>query len=85
MRDPQSYFALQRFTMRDKDVIYIANAPTVQIYKFLQLVYTFATPAVTAKVLTQQPGPGDRGRADRVSQRHVPSARPRSRPCSIHR
>lgn len=53
MRDPQSYFALQRFTMRDKDVIYIANAPTVQIYKFLQLVYTFATPAVTAKVLTQ--------------------------------
>ena len=53
MRDPQSYFALQRFTMRDKDVIYIANAPTVQIYKFLQLVYTFATPAITAKVLTQ--------------------------------
>ena len=53
MRDPQSYFALQRFTMRDKDVIYIANAPTVQLYKFLQLIYTFTTPVVTGKVLTQ--------------------------------
>lgn len=53
MRDPQSYFALQRFTMRDKDVLYIANAPTVQIYKFLQLIYTFATPALAAKVATQ--------------------------------
>ena len=53
MRDPQSYFAIQRFTMRDKDLVYIANAPTVQIYKFLQLLYTFATPAVTARTLTQ--------------------------------
>ncbi len=53
MRDPQSYFAIQRFTMRDKDLVYIANAPTVQIYKFLQLLYTFVTPAVTARTLTQ--------------------------------
>ena len=53
MRDPQTYFAVQRFTMRDKDVIYIANAPTVQIYKFLQLIYTFATPAITAKTFSQ--------------------------------
>ena len=53
MRDPQTYFAMQRFTMRDKDLIYIANAPTVQIYKFLQLIYTFATPAITAKAVTQ--------------------------------
>ena len=53
MRDPQSYFALQRFTMRDKDVIYIANAPTVQIYKFLQLIYTVVSPVTTAKVLAQ--------------------------------
>lgn len=53
MRDPQTYFAMQRFTMRDKDLIYIANAPTVQIYKFLQLIYTFTTPAITAKAVTQ--------------------------------
>ena len=53
MRDPQTYFEMQRFTMRDKDVVYIANAPTVQIYKFLQLIYTFTTPALTAKAASQ--------------------------------
>ena len=52
MRDPQTYFAIQQFPMQDKDVIYIANAPTVQIYKFLQLLYTIVTPAVTAKTVT---------------------------------
>jgi polysaccharide export outer membrane protein len=52
MRDPQTYFAIQQFPMQDKDVIYIANAPTVQIYKFLQLIYTIVTPAVTAKTVT---------------------------------
>ncbi len=51
MRDPQTYFLMQRFDVRDKDIIYVANAPTVQIYKFLQLIYTFATPAFTAKTL----------------------------------
>ena len=52
MRDPQTYFAMQQFAMQDKDLIYIANAPTVQVYKFLQLIYTLATPAVTARTLT---------------------------------
>ena len=48
MRDPQTYFAIQQFAMQDKDLIYIANAPTVQLYKFLQLIYSFATPALTS-------------------------------------
>jgi polysaccharide export outer membrane protein len=52
MRDPQTYFAIQQFAMKDKDLLYIANAPTVQIYKFLQLIYTFATPAITARAIT---------------------------------
>ncbi len=52
MRDPQTYFAIQQFSMQDKDLIYIANAPTVQIYKFLQLLYTLASPAVTARAIT---------------------------------
>lgn len=51
MREPQTYFAIQQFAMQDKDLIYIANAPTVQIYKFLQLLYTFVTPAVTARTI----------------------------------
>jgi polysaccharide export outer membrane protein len=51
MRDPLAFFAIQQFAMPDKDLIYIPNAPTVQVYKFLQLVYTRATPAVTTKTL----------------------------------
>lgn len=49
MRQPQTFFAIQQFAMQDKDLIYIANAPTVQIYKFLQLLYTLTSPAVTAR------------------------------------
>jgi polysaccharide export outer membrane protein len=52
MRDPETYFAIQQFAMQDKDIIYIANAPTVQLNKFLQLLYTVVTPAVTAKTLS---------------------------------
>ena len=52
MRDPQTFFAIQQFPMQDKDLIYIANAPTVQIYKFLQLIYTLATPAITARAIS---------------------------------
>ena len=51
MRSPQTYFAIQQFPMQDKDLIYIANAPTVQLYKFLQLIYTLATPAITARAV----------------------------------
>jgi polysaccharide export outer membrane protein len=47
MRDPQTYFAIQQFAMQDKDMIYIANAPTVQIYKFLQLIFSFTSPLIT--------------------------------------
>lgn len=53
MRSPQTFFAMQQFPMQDKDLIYIANAPTVQIYKFLQLIYTFTAPAITARAVTQ--------------------------------
>ena len=52
MREPQTFFLLQRFEVHDKDIIYVANAPSVQIYKFLQLIYTLATPAITARTLT---------------------------------
>lgn len=53
LRDAQTFFAIQQFLMQDKDLVYIANAPTVQIYKFLQLIYSFATPALTARAVTQ--------------------------------
>jgi polysaccharide export outer membrane protein len=52
LRDPQNFFLMERLSMRDKDLLYAANAKTVQIYKFLQLIYTIVTPVVTGKQLS---------------------------------
>jgi polysaccharide export outer membrane protein len=38
MRDPTIFFAAQKFRMQDKDVIYVSNASTVELAKFLSLV-----------------------------------------------
>lgn len=35
---PESYFFAQRLQIRDKDLVYVANAPTVQFGKFVTLV-----------------------------------------------
>jgi polysaccharide export outer membrane protein len=53
LRDPQNFFLIERFAMKDKDLLYVANADSVQFYKFLQLIYTFVSPAVTARTLAQ--------------------------------
>ena len=53
MRDPQTYFLIQQFAMRDKDLIYIANARTVQLYKFLQLINSIFQPIYISRVTTQ--------------------------------
>lgn len=38
MRDPAIFFAVQKFRMRDKDVIYVSNADTVELVKFLSII-----------------------------------------------
>jgi polysaccharide export outer membrane protein len=42
LKDPQGYFAAQRFLMRDNDVVYVSNASAVQLQKFLGLIGTGA-------------------------------------------
>ena len=37
-RDPASYFAARDFQMRDKDIIYVSNASSVELLKFLTVV-----------------------------------------------
>ena len=55
--DPASFHLMQRFIVRDGDVLYLANAPTVDLGKFLGLlsasVATVATPAATVKTLSE--------------------------------
>jgi polysaccharide export outer membrane protein len=38
LREPSSFFLLQRMQMRNKDVIYVANARSVEITKFLNFL-----------------------------------------------
>jgi polysaccharide biosynthesis/export protein len=51
--DPQSYFAAQRFQMREKDVVLIANAKSNQLGKFVQLLNGLTAPAVLLDVVTR--------------------------------
>jgi polysaccharide export outer membrane protein len=52
MLDPASYFIAQRFKMRDKDVIYVANASANQPSKFLGVINQLFAPFVTVRAAT---------------------------------
>ena len=47
-RDPSSFFASQKFPIRDADIIYVSNADQVELFKFLNLVTGVSS--ATAKV-----------------------------------
>ena len=53
MLRPSSYFLAQNFVMRDKDVLYVANAKANRPAKLIGILNQLITPVVTAKVLTQ--------------------------------
>lgn len=38
MRDPSAYFLARQFPMEDKDILYVSNADSVELIKFLSLV-----------------------------------------------
>jgi polysaccharide export outer membrane protein len=38
LRDPSGYFLAQKFNLRDKDVVYISNASSVELIKFLTVL-----------------------------------------------
>lgn len=47
LRDPKSYFLARSFRMRDKDVLYVANATGAELQKFLNLVATVSGPIIS--------------------------------------
>jgi polysaccharide export outer membrane protein len=49
----QNYFMAQRFAMRDKDVVYIANAPGNQPLKLVQALSQLFAPAITVQNATR--------------------------------
>lgn len=54
MLKPESYFLSQRFAIRDKDVIYIANAAANQPSKLIGVINQLFSPFITARALTRQ-------------------------------
>lgn len=52
MKDPASLFIAQSFPIRNKDVLYVSNAPLADIQKFVSVIYsTFLPVATTATTL----------------------------------
>ncbi len=51
MRDPAAFFRGGEFQMRDKDILYVANAPLTDIQKILQVFNLAVQPAVTGVTL----------------------------------
>jgi len=47
LRDPVGLFLAQSFSMREGDMIYVANAPGAELVKFLGIIGTVVSPAVS--------------------------------------
>ena len=53
MKRPDTYFAAQRFTMRDGDVLYIANSPVADLQRFVSILASSILPFSTVRNLTR--------------------------------
>lgn len=49
LRNPVTFFAAQRFAMRDHDVVYVTNAPASDLQKFVNIISAAVYPIVTVK------------------------------------
>lgn len=47
LRDPKNYFLARSFAMRDKDVLYVSNATSTELLKFLGIVGALTGPVST--------------------------------------
>ncbi|MCY1669378.1 polysaccharide biosynthesis/export family protein [Rhizobium sp. SL86] len=52
LRSTGSYFLAQQITIKDKDILYVASAPSNDVQKFLSLVQTATSPVIQAKSLS---------------------------------
>jgi len=52
LSEPDSLFYAQRFAMKDKDILYVANAPVTELQKLLTVFQIATSPAITALAVT---------------------------------
>ena len=53
MSDPSAFFVAQSFKVKDKDVIYVANASSVEFNKFLNIMVSVIYPLVNAGTIAK--------------------------------
>lgn len=53
MKDPATFFIAQSFPIRDKDVLYVSNAPIADLQKFVNIVSSLVVPAITIQNATK--------------------------------
>jgi polysaccharide export outer membrane protein len=51
LKEPASFFMAQDFGMRNKDVMYVANAPAAELQKFVNLISGVVIPVLTVRSL----------------------------------
>ena len=54
LKNPASFFLAQSFAVKNKDVLYVSNAPAAEFQKFLNLVTSVVYPALTAVSIGRQ-------------------------------
>lgn len=52
LRDPKGFFLARRFPVRNKDILYVANAPTMEIQKTMSILLPFLGAGVTATAVS---------------------------------
>ena len=52
MEDPSTFFASQHFPMKDKDMVYVATASSVELLKFLSIISSVLAPAQAVNAAT---------------------------------
>lgn len=53
LRDPATFFLAQSFPIRNKDVLYVSNAPLADIQKFVNVISSTILPVATASTIVQ--------------------------------
>lgn len=53
LSEPSAFFVAQNFRVKDKDVIYVANASSVELSKFLNIMVSFIYPIVNAGAIAK--------------------------------
>jgi len=53
LKDPGTFFVAQGFQIQNRDVLYVSNAPLVELQKFLNILMTAAYPIITGIQLSR--------------------------------